>query len=359
MGTKITPYSIFEPDETGIFNGISGSSAGNNIYFNIQKSSINTAESICYSPFGQVSNINCPDWDPACNCYINQYKPKELPKSTQELIRLKKGTSECQLIEQHLINKFNQPYWFGIDFSNPKCPYNCFGKEFIQPDGGYKKEYFQDINICFYGITGDTDIPKNAFYPYNIGYYGNSGPVLGLKKEDGIKTSLDNFIWEKGEAVPLEFKVAQEGEGNKNIAINNALFSAYLEYSKTNATFWGTPKKTPLLRTALTNLYNFQKIKITVNGSYLIKIGDLVNVKIPIKDQLGEKGKGLSDKRFAGTWMVYRIERTITGGKHTMVLHLMRDGYFTDKYSTPSLNTYGSKIIKQNSGNSDKPNKGK
>ena len=101
-------------------------------------------------------------------------------------------------------------------------------------------------------------------------------------------------------------------------------------------------------------LYNFQKIKITVNGSYLVKVGSLINVRVPIKDQISASGNSLSDKRFGGTWMVYRIERTITGGKHTMVLYLMRDGFNTDKYSTPALNTYGKSVIKQNEKNSKK-----
>jgi hypothetical protein len=354
MGTKVTPFSTFQPDETGIFNGISGSTASHNIYFNLQKSSINTVESVCFSPFGQVSNINCPDWDPACNCYINQYKPKELPKTDKELIELKQATSECAAIDFHLIKKFNHPYWFGVDFSNPKCPYNCFSEEFTNPRGGYDPAFFKDVDIKYHGITGE--ITKNSFYPYSMGYYGNSGPVLGSDLKP-LSSSSDNFVWQNENPIPLEYTVPEVTDTNKshNTTINNPLFGAYLEYSKTNATFWGTPPKTPLLRNALMNLYTFQKIKITVNGSFLVKIGNLVNVQIPIKDQLGERGKGLSDKRFAGTWMVYRIERTITGGKHTMVLYLMRDGYFTDKYSTPSLNTYGRKIIKQNSGNSNTP----
>jgi len=354
MAITITSTSVFRPDETGIFNGISGSSASTNISFNLQKSSINTIESVCFSPYGQVSNINCPDWDPACNCFINQYKPKELPKTDAELVSLKKSISECKLITDNLVEKYQQPFWFGVDFSNSKCPYNCFGKNLVSAGSGYDTKYFKDVKITYYGITGS--IPKNTFYPYNLGYYGggNSGPVLVLDKTYGVLTSNDNFVWDGDAPKPLEFKVQTDASGT-NTDINGPLFGAYLEYSKTNATFWNTPPKTPLLRNALVNLYNFQKIKITVNGSYLIKIGSLVNIRIPIKDEISEAGSALTDKRFGGTWMVTRIERIIIGGKHTMALYLIRDGYNTNKYNKPSLSTYGRRIIKQNDGNSNNP----
>lgn len=347
MAINIENISVFRPDETGIFNGISGSSASN-ILFNLQKSSINTIESVCFSPFGQVSNINCPDWDPACNCFINQYKPKELPKTDSELIELKKKTSECELIYKEIVKKFDQPYWFGVDFSNHKCPYNCLSEEFTLNSNGYDAKYFKDVKINYFGITGT--ISKDTFYPYNIGYYGNSGPVLNLDPSDGIQPSNDIFIWDKEKIKPLDYKLTT-GENENNISINKPLFKSYLEYSKTNATFWNTPAKTPLLRNAFMGLYGFQKIKIAVNGSYLIKIGSLINITMPIKDEISESGTGLNDKRFAGTWMVYRIERTIIGGKHTMNLFLMRDGYNNNKYNKPVLNTYGRRIIKQNNGN--------
>ncbi len=335
MASYITNYNNFSPDECGAFSGFtSPNGVTANVVFGLQKSSINTVGDFCYSPFGAVSNIDCPEWDPSCNCFISQFRPKKPMYSDKEILELKISTNECTLIQEILPNTNgaidpNVPSdWWGIDFSNKKCPYNCFYTDVSKPLNVKKTDKI--LKTEFFGPTGDID--KTSKYPYSVGLSGISGIILHSETD----SSRDDIV-----------KQTEEPEENYTEwtqKIRGPLFPHYLEYSKTNATFWNTPEKTPLLRTAFMALYGFQKIKITVNGDYNVKIGNLINILMPIKDELKDSGSALTDKRFAGTWMVYRIERTIMSSKHTMSLYLMRDGFNTDKYSEPRLNKYGDTV---------------
>lgn len=324
MATKLENNNYFTPDECGVLG--STFTTGKPMFFGIQKSSINSADGFCYSPYGQVSNIDCPDWDPGCNCYITQYRPTSKMVTDSELFTLKQSINECDKIKELLPNtpEGKNPSvsdWWGIDFNNPKSCFNCAFKELDNQDDP-KAKFYEIISL---GITGiaDSEDPA-ARYPYSMAFPGISGPVI-LSKLDPESSSRDDY--------PGSFT-------NFNKKINGPLFSHYLEYSKTNATFWNTPEKTPLLRKAQMALYGAQKIKILVNGDYNnVYVGGLVNIEIPIFGE-GNGGAGYpSHKRFAGTWLVYRIERFINASKHTMNLFLMRDGLYP--YNKPTdINIY-------------------
>jgi len=341
MASNITNYVSFTPDECGAFTGFTAPEGVSYVPFSfgLQKSTINTVSDFCYNQFGAVSNIDCPDWDPSCNCLISQYRPNKPIFTDKEILEMKVATNECTLIQEVLPNKDgeideNKPSdWWGIDFSNKKCPYNCFYYESDKPTVAKKKENV--LKTPFFGPTGDL----GGKYPYSLGLSGISSQ--GILQQD-TDSSRDDML-----QLPLGDGV-QENYQSWSQKITGPLFPYYLEYSKTNATFWNTPEKTPLIRAALMALYRFQQIKITVNGDYGVKIGSLINIRMPIKDELhtSRSTSFLTDKRFAGTWMVYRIERTIMASKHTMALYLMRDGFNTDKYSEPSLNKYGNPTYK-------------
>jgi hypothetical protein len=91
----------------------------------------------------------------------------------------------------------------------------------------------------------------------------------------------------------------------------NPNFRYYKQYSKTSATFWNTPKLTPIRRRAQMALMTAQRVKILVNGDFGVNPGKIVTVNSP---------------NFGGRWMVYKVQRIFTPQKHTMYLYLMRDG---------------------------------
>jgi hypothetical protein len=293
----ITNFSFFNQEESGIpipGKGITG------FYLpGLQKSSLNTIGDFCMNPYGGVSNLDCPDWDPSCNCIVTQFMPTKPEPEQKTLITLRKKISECDLIKQYLGND-----WLGIDYTNPYSTFNCPGCAYETVEPKPEERLIQAYklkkdNESIQGYTGP--------YPYSLGISGISG----------IKLSTD---YGPGEAPEKITKADWKCTGD--------CFKYYTEYSKTNATFWNTPLKTPLLRKGQIGSYNAQKIKILVNGDSRIHVGDLINLSIPIE---GYPYK----KRFSGRWMIYKIERVLTLNKHSMFLYLMRDGHSLNEVTNP------------------------
>jgi hypothetical protein len=284
----------------------------------IQKSSINTADSFCLNPYGAVSNLNCPDWDPACNCWVTQYMPGIPEPSDIELQKLKNSTSECELIKKHLNKNISNPTgegsWLGLDYTNPNSLYNCPA---CDPNKTSPTSVRNPAQIEYFKIKANQKTKLQGLtgvFPYSTGIPFNKG----------ITTTQE---WDKngfGWADSIEYT---------DWKCTGGCFPYYMEYSKTNATFWKTPIKTPLLRKGQIGSYNAQKIKILVNGDTRIKAGSVINLDIPI----GQETNAVTQKRFSGRWLVYRVERVISTFKHSMFLYLMRDGFPIKSNVTPSL----------------------
>lgn len=77
----------------------------------------------CLSPYGFVSDINCPRTNPGCNCpaKIQALRPNGLEPSETAVAAAKQLASECCLIKNVLGTS-----WFGIDPSDPQSSYNCY-----------------------------------------------------------------------------------------------------------------------------------------------------------------------------------------------------------------------------------------
>jgi len=299
----ITNFSHFTPEECSL--QFPGNPETYPFTSTIQKSSINTADSFCLNPYGAVSNLDCPDWDPACNCWVTQYMPDEKEPSDRELLESSKLISECIYIEENL---GNHKEWLGVDYSNPQCQYNCFDLTIrTNPP-------LQPTPVDFYKISGE-GIQAGSTFTYSVGIAGISG--LSLVEDYNVDVPAD-----KVKTAPWK--------------TTGSCFPYYMEYSRTNATFWNTSPKTPLLRKAQIGSYNSQKIKILVNGDHRVKVGMLVKIGIPIGD---ETGNSMTQKRFSGRWMIYRIERVMTASKHSMYLFLMRDGYSIEPDVSISTNS--------------------
>ena len=254
----------------------------------------------CMNPNGYVSNVDCPADDLLCNCPKDS-KPKNPEPTEASLQNLKYNTNECNLIKENLSIR-----WFGIDYSNPSCSYNCFNT-------GNTASNNSGFTHIKHDLDGWQNTPtRKAFGEGVTGTTGSFWTVPG----DVVGRTLDNDIIITGSTAGLADGGSTAGGSTGNY------FKYYLEYSKTNATFWNTPKETPLYRKAQTALLTYQRIKIVVNGDFDIKPGNLIAINMPTP----EMGSTISETRFAGRWMVYKNEHIITSQKHSMILYLMRDG---------------------------------
>ena len=288
----ITNFSHFNQEESGIQFLQKGISAA--FLPGIQKSSINTVGDFCMNPFGGVSNLDCPEWDPSCNCIVTQYMPTKAEPQDKTLIKLKKNLNECSLIKKHLNdNKFNEG-WLGIDYTNPYSTYNCPNCQPIDITKNSEKL------IESYRLKNEDDVSK-----------GYSGPFLYSLGISGISGGITL----NSEAEKDEFPERFDKDIEVDWECTDGCFKYYLEYSKTNATFWNTPPKTPLLRKGQIGAYNAQKIKILVNGDSRVRVGNLINLDTSLYTDPFKT-------RFSGRWMIYRIERIITHKKHSMFLFL-------------------------------------
>lgn len=294
-------------------------------------------EAGCLSPFGPVSNMNCPTSDPYCNCPTGAKRlaPNSI-KSTEVGVTFNvgSGTSNSGVrssntalfqapvgicgglkeptneeLAQYSYTTYDCPYlmktsrlsnnvdfaveWLGVDFSNPHSRYNCDYCFWFNWSNTFKQDTLEEYE----DLKGVTSNWKQYIQkPGETGtYYFNY---------DARKTY-------NGYAYPPAITGGQtSAAGNCNI-INGQYFKYYKEYSKTAATFWNTPVKTPLYRKAQTALIGAQRIKILVHGDIQARPGKLIYIDYP---------------NFGGRWMIYKVQRILTPQKHSMYLYLMRDG---------------------------------
>ena len=273
----------------------------------------------CVSWGGLVSNLNCPKQFPFCNCEKKTLEiiPDNPEPTDSDLYEALKNTKECNKIAQ--VFKTNDRFlkFFGYDYSNPTSSYNCSCEEYYGEKNTFSiYSEFSEQSALYYGATAGFTFSRDSNYN-NGGYY-----PYARRKNYAFGLTLYAFPPEiKAKEAP-QYKTTKNCQNQKIIG---EYFPAYLEYSKTNATFWNTPPETPLLRRAQANLLHCQRIKILVNGSFDVKPGNILTISYPTAEN-----KNIKSSRFSGNWMVYKVKRVITHQKHSMYLFLMRDGLGQD-----------------------------
>ena len=93
-------------------------------------------------------------------------------------------------------------------------------------------------------------------------------------------------------------------------------FAKYMEYNRTNATFWETPLDAPLYRTAQMALLNSNKVIIDVAGDMSVRVGDVIKLDVSLSAGYG---------RFHGYWLVSTIKHLFNKDVHIMRLTLSRE----------------------------------
>jgi hypothetical protein len=326
------------------------------------------------SPYGPVTDSNCPPDNPYCNCPSKLFSaaPLGFPNpSDLELAILKNASTECSLIQSKLGLD-----WFGIDYSDPYSPYNCicFNPPSTETPPEFKpapqipdnwKKY---IEIKQEGGSDETDpgqgscengaccssigdgcfnstrercegqgtwyecedcesfscpesAPASSSLTTQTTEPTTTSKIVAYKNSTNVSNetnrlffNYDNRLTFDGDrSFPLpSSEILVPGEDRVcDLPLIGPYFKYYKEYSKTSATFWNTPPMTPLYRKAQTSLITAQRIKVLVNGSLGVKPGNIVIIDSP---------------NFGGRWMVQRVQRILTAQKHSMYLYLMRDG---------------------------------
>jgi hypothetical protein len=110
-------------------------------------------------------------------------------------------------------------------------------------------------------------------------------------------------------------------------------FKKYVEYNRTDATYWDTPKTTPLWRNAQMQLINSQKMSVVLNGDLTLRPGKMITIanKLPGSEENADRQK------FTGRWLVSDIDHIITAQSHRMNVMLTRDSTPVDPNKSSSL----------------------
>jgi hypothetical protein len=263
--------------------------------FSPHQFSVSSPENGKFGPSMNPDGFLPRGWNPP-PIHLSRFAPTEPEPTENQLYLAKRDAAECNLINEHLGEK-----WLGIDYADPNSAYNCF---------------------CA-GEWPGGDKPDGPSTDWWVGPPPGSG---------GVNRFID-YPWHAAAVntspyTPPSYEVGDCG----------ANFDKYIEYSKTNATFWNTPPKTPLYRRAQTALLMYNRIRLLVHGDFNIKPGKLVKIDYSLAFK---NNTNVKKSRYDGNWMVYRVQHVITGIKHSMYVFLMRDGSETDprKYNRVVLET--------------------
>ena len=245
----------------------------------------------CANPDGPVDNSDCDDNEPFCNC------------PCQELI----PDSDAQ------INRINE------ELGNEKETLELVGEEPSQGQGP------------FFNPGGED----------GEGLYQWSGEKV-VTKED-LKEPTDEELKELLEAIKecdlIESELGeewlgclwsdQENPSSCNCPCVGKEFKDYLEYTRTHATYWDTPKNTGLWRNAQMILLNAQKCVIILDGDFSLQPGQIISVYAG--DPSPDKPEGDFEKhRISGRWLLHGIEHVVSPTTHRMFVVLMRDSCSVD-----------------------------
>ena len=255
--------------------------------FNFHKASATSRENSCFGPSMNIDFFLPNQYGGGQRIiptHLAKYAPDGAEPSESTLVSAKLAASECAGIVDNLGRS-----WLGIDYTDPNASYNCFCN-----DGWPKTEGWVGVKDIMRSVDNQTENPNR---------YGRR--LTSASDPRDLFPNLPPYT-------PASYDEC--GDSFKN----------YMEYSKTNSTFWNTPPKTPLYRRAQTALLSYHRIKILVHGNFNIKPGKLIKIKYPI----GENDN-IKQSRYDGLWMVYKVTHIMTAVNHTMYVHLMRDGTVT------------------------------
>ena len=292
---------------------------------------------ICANPDGPVYNTGCPDDDPLCNCPC-----KELRPYTSEVVSLAFCKENFLLFSAEDIEKI-----FIADGENPE--------QFAIIKSVFNEETDSDTAPTIYKLVSLFETEQQAKLALKNAIKDNSGPSGGsggITFDEPSDGYLDNLFAKSSECSFIEELLGEEWLGcdwedphspfSCNCPCMGEMYSYYLRFNKTVATFWDTPGYVPLISLAHKAALISQQIAISIKGDITIRPGDLIELDLleptPFESELDRivRKYGIFANvtsqymKYTGYWMVSTVRHTISGNtNHKMDLILVRDGVKT------------------------------
>lgn len=242
----------------------------------------------CANPEGPVDNSNCPDNDPLCECPCQELKPD----SDEQIDR----------INEELGNVKEELEFVGEEPSQGQGPFFNPGGE----DGEGLYQWSGENVVTKEDLKEPTDEELREL-------------LEQIRECDLIESELGSewlgCLW-----------TDQENPSSCNCPCVGEKFSDYLEYTRTSATYWDTPKNIGMWRNAQMILLNAQKCVIVVDGDFSLQPGRVISIYAgdPKAESADETGDW-DEHRIGGRWLVHGIEHVVSPTTHRMFVVLMRD----------------------------------
>ena len=290
---------------------------------------------ICSNPGGSVSNLDCPEEDPLCNCPCRNadegyvlYPSGYYIETVWELL-LYDNEDLTQQVNEAIDPELPDPAEYAIVEMNDGVP-----SVNTEADGGGFYATLNAARQAHERIERVYDEPSRLTLTTLLKQSKECERI-----EEVLGADYLGCIWEDPNS-PTSCTCPCIGDK----------FMEYLRYTRTNATFWNTPDYTPLYRNAQLALLDSQKIGIAVNGDLSVRPGDIVSLDImgneidanggDTSPEVGERQFKVNDLRvnakFKGKWMVVSITHKMVGLKlHKMQLVLTRDSLPVDNVPEP------------------------
>ena len=274
----------------------------------------------CSNPEGPVSNYDCPDDDPLCNCPCPELQPKTSRVVPFSFVFGNQGFFDANDGED-------------ITGAGPEITFAIIKDVFDGRDGG----------TTLYDLISMHETETEANDVLAAG-----GVNAGIEYDEPTDTYLNTLFSETKECEQIESVLGEKWLGcdwenptssfSCNCPCVGEYYTKYLRFNKTVSTFWDTPPIVPLIAQAQRAALLSQQISITIRGDMSIRPGDLVNLDIISPPSDLKKIVGISRKypqlpqfenniKYNGHWLVSTIRHKFYGtSSHRMELVLVRDG---------------------------------
>ena len=228
----------------------------------------------CANPDGPVDNSDCDgDENPLCNCPCQEL----MPDSEEQVERINQERIDAVGVDVNFDNE--------DDYSEE--PTFVTAEELKEPTDEELKELLEATKEC------------DAI-------------------EEVLGEEWQGCLWND-----------QDNPSSCNCPCVGDKFDEYLEYTRTNATYWDTPKHVGMWRQAQMLLINAQKCVIIVDGDFSLQPGRIISLKAEEPNPDAPEGEW-KKHRVSGRWLLHGIEHVVSPTTHRMFVLLMRDSCSID-----------------------------
>jgi len=239
----------------------------------------------CANPDGPVDNKNCPEDDPLCNCPCQELKPD----SDEEIARIEAAKLQNDGSFWNLMFGGGLGGFFGIGGAVTGLLGWLFG-------GGEGSTDFK--SLLKEPDYAELEAAKQSIKEYEY-----------ISDADGFGGDWLGCMWHN-----------DDHPSSCNCPCVGPKFGKYLEYTRTQSTYWDTVPQQPLWRNAQMNLIQSNELLLRIHGDLRLRPGTMIHVK--------DKNLAPSNDytKIGGRWLVKSIVHNIGAFPiaHDMQLRLIR-----------------------------------